>query len=376
MSAAIIVLLIVLSLLFVYVSAVYRFSSQLSDEGFSRIYAAGNSFEDDVLIAQSINIFLLGISVLLLFALAYLSGIQFWIVLVIVLLFFSILLSLGQSWSGKGLTVFYFPVKAFVHFVARLRSFWSFSRHGKSNSSLESSDNYSPKQEMLKEILHFGNETVKDILTYHVDIVDIDYRMTFHEVLDIIAQNKYSRMPVYSNNKDNIVGILYIKDLLSHLEEPDDFCWQNLIRPHICVPETKKIDNLLREFQTKKIHLSVVVDEYGGVTGVVTLEDIIEEILGEINDEFDDDKSLYIKISRDTYIFDAKITILEFCRIFNIDDNFFEEMGDDTSTLARFVIDLIGDVPRKHQIVRYKQFVFEILNVDARHVSKIKVSRF
>jgi len=232
------------------------------------------------------------------------------------------------------------------------------------------------KKTMLKDIIHFGKETVKDILTAHVDVVDIDSRTPFSEVLRLIAQNKYSRIPVYSNTKDNIIGILYIKDLLPYLNKPANFHWQSLIRPYICVPETKKIDNLLHEFQAKKIHLAVVVDEYGGIAGVVTLEDIIEEIVGEINDEFDDDKNPYIKISNNTFIFDAKISLQDFCKIFNIDDTFFEEFGEDINTLASLVIDIIGDIPRKHQVVRYKLFVFEVLSNDERHISKIKVSRF
>lgn len=232
------------------------------------------------------------------------------------------------------------------------------------------------KKTMLKDIIHFGKETVKDILTAHVDVVDIDSRTPFSEVLKVIAQNKYSRIPVYSNTKDNIIGILYIKDLLPYLNKPANFHWQSLIRPYICVPETKKIDNLLHEFQSKKIHLAVVVDEYGGIAGVVTLEDIIEEIVGEINDEFDDDKNPYIKISSNTYIFDAKISLQDFCKTFNIDDTFFEEFGEDINTLASLVIDIIGDIPHKHQVVRYKLFVFEILSSDERHISKVKVTRF
>ena len=228
---------------------------------------------------------------------------------------------------------------------------------------------------MLKEIINFGNEMVKDIMNPRSDIIDLDSRTSFSEVLQIISTNKYSRIPVFSGTKDNIVGILYIKDLLPYLEKAANFHWQTLVRPHICVPETKKIDNLLHEFQSQKIHLAVVIDEYGGVSGVVTLEDIIEEIVGEIHDEFDEDKNPYIKINRNTYIFDAKISVQDFCKVFDMEDSFFEELGEDANTLARLVIEIVGEIPCKHQIIRYRQFVFEVLKVDERHISKIKVQR-
>lgn len=228
---------------------------------------------------------------------------------------------------------------------------------------------------MLKEIINFGNEMVKDIMTPCADIVDLDFRTPFSEVLQTISANKYSRIPVFSGTKDNIVGILYIKDLLPYLDKAANFHWQTLIRPHICVPETKKIDNLLHEFQSQKIHLAVVIDEYGGVSGVVTLEDIIEEIVGEIHDEFDDDRNPYIKINKSTYIFDARVSVQDFCKVFQVEDSIFEELGEDINTLARLVIEIVGDIPYKHQTIRYKQFVFEILKVDERHISKVKVQQ-
>ncbi|MBP3774160.1 MAG: CBS domain-containing protein [Bacteroidaceae bacterium] len=230
------------------------------------------------------------------------------------------------------------------------------------------------KNGMLREIVQFGNETVKDIMTSRLDVVDLDVRSSFADVLKVIAENNYSRIPVYSNTRDNVVGILYTKDLLPYIGRTDHFRWTNLLRPHFCVPETKKINNLLHEFQTKKIHIAVVIDEYGGVSGIVTLEDIIEEIVGEINDEFDDDRGPYIQLNASTYIFDAKVSLQNFCKIFDIDESFFDDFTEEGDTLAGILLAIIGDLPRKHQVVRFKQFVFEILNVDERHISKVKVT--
>ena len=229
--------------------------------------------------------------------------------------------------------------------------------------------------DILKEIIHFGNELVRDIMSSRADMVDLDFRASFADVLQVASTNKYSRIPVYSGVKDNIVGILYIKDLLPYLDKPSNFHWQFLIRAHICVPETKKIDNLLHEFQSKKIHLAVVIDEYGGVSGLVTLEDIIEEIVGEIRDEFDDEKSPYIKLNRNTYLFDACISLQDFCKVYQIDNSYFSEWGEDTNTLARLIVEIVGDIPQKHQIVKYRQFAFEVLKVDERHISKVKAQR-
>lgn len=235
-------------------------------------------------------------------------------------------------------------------------------------------NNADRKELMLKGILQFGKETVRDIMTSRVDVVDLDIKTPFSQVVRIIADDNYSRIPVFSGSRDNVVGILYIKDLLPYLDKPDSFRWSFLIRPNLCVPETKKIDNLLREFQERKIHIAVVVDEYGGVSGVVTLEDIIEEIVGEINDEYDDENNPYISLGNNSYIFDAKTSLQDFCKLFDLDTAFFDDVDGDSDTLAGLLLDLIGDFPQKHQKVSYRQFNFEILDVDERHISKVKVS--
>lgn len=177
---------------------------------------------------------------------------------------------------------------------------------------LTDKDEIKDEQSMLKGIIRFGDETAKEIMTSRQDIVDLDIKSTYTEVLKCIVDNNYSRIPVYQDNTDNIRGILYIKDLLPYLGKPSTFRWQSLIRPPYFVPETKKIDDLLREFQENKVHIAIVVDEYGGTSGIVTLEDILEEIVGEINDEYDTEEKNYTKLNYNTYIFEGKTLLSDF----------------------------------------------------------------
>ena len=199
---------------------------------------------------------------------------------------------------------------------------------------LTDKDDIKDEQSILQGIIRFGDETAKEVMTSRQDIVDIDIRSTFAEVLSCILENNYSRIPVYQDNDDNIRGILYIKDLLPHVSKPATFRWQSLIRPGYFVPETKKIDDLLREFQENKVHIAIVVDEFGGTSGLVTLEDILEEIVGEINDEYDDDEKTYSKINYNTYLFEGKTLLSDLCRILNVDDDTFTEVCGDADTIA------------------------------------------
>ncbi len=241
-------------------------------------------------------------------------------------------------------------------------------------STIRANTKENAKEDMLKSILQFGRETAKDIMTSRMDIIALDIKTPFSEVVKLLAENSYSRVPIYSETKDNVVGILYIKDLLPYLNKSDKFRWSSLLRPQLCIPETKKIDNLFREFQTRKIHIAIVIDEYGGVAGLVTLEDIIEEIVGEIHDEYDDDSNPYVTLGTNTYVFDAKISLQNFEKLFNLNDTFFKDVEGDADTLAGFLIELIDSIPQKHQIVEFRQFRFEILGIDERHISKVKVS--
>lgn len=229
------------------------------------------------------------------------------------------------------------------------------------------------EQSMLKGIIRFGDETAKEVMTSRQDIVDIDIRCSFAEVLKCIVDNNYSRIPVFQDNEDNIRGILYVKDLLPHLAKASNFRWQSLIRPPYFVPETKKIDDLLREFQENKVHIAIVVDEFGGTSGLVTLEDILEEIVGEINDEYDEEEKTYSKLNYNTYVFEGKTLLSDFCKILNVDGEEFSEVEGDADTLAGLLLELKGDFPTLRERIDYKDYTFEIMEVEERRISKVKV---
>ena len=230
------------------------------------------------------------------------------------------------------------------------------------------------EQNMLKGIIRFGDETAKEVMTSRQNIIDLDIRSNYADVLKCIEDNNYSRIPVYQDNTDNIRGILYIKDLLPHLTKSSNFRWQSLIRPPYFVPETKKIDDLLREFQENKVHIAIVVDEFGGTSGIVTLEDILEEIVGEINDEYDEEEKFYSKLNYNTFIFEGKTLLTNLCRILNVDDEEFEEVEGDADTLAGLLLEIKGDFPSIHEKIDYKNYTFEVMNVEERRISKIKVT--
>ena len=230
------------------------------------------------------------------------------------------------------------------------------------------------EQNMLKGIIRFGDETAKEVMTSRQNIIDLDIRSNYADVLKCIEDNNYSRIPVYQDNTDNIRGILYIKDLLPHLTKSSNFRWQSLIRPPYFVPETKKIDDLLREFQENKVHIAIVVDEFGGTSGIVTLEDILEEIVGEINDEYDEEEKFYSKLNYNTFIFEGKTLLTDLCRILNVDDEEFEEVEGDADTLAGLLLEIKGDFPSIHEKIDYKNYTFEVMNVEERSISKIKVT--
>ena len=229
------------------------------------------------------------------------------------------------------------------------------------------------EQRMLEGIVRFGDETAKEIMTSRQDVVDLDFKATFQEVLLCVVENNYSRIPVYQDNSDNVRGILYIKDLLPHLTKGDNFRWQSLIRPPYFVPETKKIDDLLREFQENKVHIAIVVDEFGGTSGIVTLEDILEEIVGEINDEYDEDEKNYQRINSNTFVFEGKTLLSDFYKILKLDDDIFEDVEGDADTIAGLLLEIKGEFPKLREKIHYGDFTFEILEMDERRISKVKV---
>lgn len=229
------------------------------------------------------------------------------------------------------------------------------------------------EQSMLQGIIRFGDESAKDVMTCRKDIVDLNINTSFADVLKCIVDNNYSRIPVYKNNADNICGILYIKDLLPHLGKQHNFRWQSLIRPPYFVPETKKIDELMREFQNNKVHIAIVVDEFGGTSGIVTLEDIMEEIVGEINDEYDEDEKSYTRINSNTYVFEGKTLLVDFCKIINIDEDYFAEIEGEADTIAGLILEIKGDFPHVNEKIIYKDFSFRILGIEERRITKIEV---
>jgi gliding motility-associated protein GldE len=241
--------------------------------------------------------------------------------------------------------------------------------------ALELTDKEELKDEknMLEGIVRFGDETAKEVMTSRQDVVALDFHSSFPDVLKCIVENNYSRIPVYQDSMDNIKGILYIKDLLPHLSKPANFRWQSLIRPPYFVPETKKIDDLLRDFQENKVHIAIVVDEFGGTSGLVTLEDILEEIVGEINDEYDEEEKNYVRVNANTFIFEGKTLLTDFYKILEIDDDVFEEVEGEADTLAGLMLELKEDFPKLYEKIEYRNFRFEIVEIDGHRISKIKV---
>ena len=231
------------------------------------------------------------------------------------------------------------------------------------------------EKDILEGIVRFGNIDAVDIIRPRINVIAIDGSSSYQQVKEIITEHGYSRMPVYEENLDNITGILYVKDLLQHLDEKEDFHWQTLIRPAYFVPETKKINDLLEEFQTKKVHLAIVVDEYGGTTGIVTMEDIIEEIVGDINDEYDEQEIVYTRDKNGAYIFEASTLLNDFYKITDIEEDSFQEVEGDADTLAGLILEIKGELPHKDEVITYKEHQFKVLEVDNRRIKKIQYKK-
>jgi gliding motility-associated protein GldE len=229
-------------------------------------------------------------------------------------------------------------------------------------------------KKILKSIVELTNIDVKDIMHPRIDVDAINIEANFKELLRFVVDCGYSRLPVYEENFDNIKGILFVKDLLTYLDKDENFVWQSLIRDAYFVPENKKINDLLKEFQQKSIHMAVVVDEYGGTSGIITLEDILEEIVGEISDENDESQKQYTRLSKDTYLFEAKIMLNDFCKIMNIDNDYFDEANGDPETLAGFILESKGEIPACGDEIEFKQFLFRVESRDAKRIKEIKVT--
>ncbi|MDR3226523.1 MAG: gliding motility-associated protein GldE [Prevotellaceae bacterium] len=242
------------------------------------------------------------------------------------------------------------------------------------SDAIEFTDKSIGDKKILKSIVELTNIDVKDIMHPRIDVDAINIESDFKEILTFVVDCGYSRIPVYEENFDNIKGILFVKDLLTYLDKDENFVWQSLIREAYFVPENKKINDLLKEFQQKSIHMAVVVDEYGGTSGIITLEDILEEIVGEISDENDESQKLFTKINKDTYLFEGKISLNDFCKIMNLNNDYFDETNGDAETLAGLILELRGEIPASGEEIDFKQFTLKIESRDAKRIKEIKVT--
>lgn len=324
---------------------------------------------------------------------AQLLGFIFQIVVItfLLLLFGEIVPKIYASSNGQKISRF---TVSFLHFlgvlfkpmVKLLVNSTSFvnnklAKHNRTNISMDelsqalelTTNNKDEDKEILEGIIKFGNIQVVDIMTSRVDMVDVDIKTNFKQLIKLIIDCGYSRIPVYSGTRDNIKGVLYSKDLLPHLDKPENFRWQSLMRQPYYVPETKKIDDLLNEFQKNRVHLAIVVDEYGGTSGLVTLEDIVEEIVGDISDEYDEDEKMFTKIDNHTFVFEAKIQLNDFFKIEEIEAEDFSKISDEVETLAGLVLEIKGEIPTKNERIVYDKYIFEIMAVDNRRIKKIKL---
>ncbi len=230
------------------------------------------------------------------------------------------------------------------------------------------------EKSMLEEIIKFGDKTALEVMTARVDITSLDIKTGFSDVIKLIVETNYSRIPVFENTEDHIQGILYIKDLLPHLNQADGFEWQGLIRPAYFVPETKKIDDLLEDFRSKKIHMAIVVDEFGGTSGLITLEDVMEEIIGEISDEYDEEEKFYQKIGPNTWIFEARTQLNDFYKVTGLEEVDFHEEAQECETLAGLILEMTGDFPKLNDTIDFNGYRFTIMAVDKRRIVKVKFS--
>ena len=233
-------------------------------------------------------------------------------------------------------------------------------------------DQLEEEKKILKSIVEFGNIDVREIMKPRIDVVSLEKNVSFDQVLNLIVSSSYSRIPVYEDSFDNIHGVLYIKDLIPHISSKN-VDWNSICHEALFVPETKKINDLLKEFQEKKIHLAIVVDEYGGTSGIVTLEDVLEEIVGEINDEFDDDGNQYSKLDSDNFVFEAKISINDFLKVVEGETDYFDEVKGDADTIAGLIIERTGVIPKISDKVDFPPYTFFIESADERKINRVKV---
>ena len=244
------------------------------------------------------------------------------------------------------------------------------------SKALDLTEKESKEQErrILRSIVEFGNTDVKEVMKSRVDVLAIEHKTKFREVLQLIISSGFSRIPVYKKQFDTILGILYIKDLIPFLDENDEFDWLKLCRAPYYVPETKMINVLLKEFQLKKNHIAIVVDEYGGTSGIVTLEDVLEEIVGEINDEFDSDDNIYSKLDKHNYIFEGRISLIDFLKIVKGENNYFDEIKGESDSLAGLVLEVEGRILTIGERCKIPPYTMLVESADSRKIKRLKVT--
>jgi gliding motility-associated protein GldE len=244
------------------------------------------------------------------------------------------------------------------------------------NQALELTTNHNTSEEekgILKGIVNFGTLSVKQVMRSRMEITALDIETDFHELMDRINKSGFSRIPVYNETIDKIEGILYIKDLLSYIENEAGFKWQALLRPGFFIPENKKVDSLLKDFQEKRVHMAIVVDEYGGTSGLITMEDVIEEIVGEINDEFDSDGAGYNKLDEHTYIFEGRTSLNDFCKIVGDEVNIFDQVKGESESLGGLILELHSKLPRVGEKISFDHFRFTVVSVDNKRIKRVRV---
>ncbi len=270
------------------------------------------------------------------------------------------------------------PMQNITHFIEKKfsiqKSNFSVNQLSQALELTNQEETTQEEQKILEGIVTFGNTEVRQIMSPRIDIFALNIEETFSKIMPKIIDKGYSRIPVYNESIDQIEGVLFIKDLIPHIDEKSNFNWQKLMREPFFVPENKKLDNLLKDFQGMKNHLAIVVDEYGGTSGLVSLEDILEEIVGDISDEFDDEDLTYSQLDDKNYVFEGKISLKDFYRIVDIDESDFENAKGEAETLAGFVLEISGNFPKKNQKIQFKAYTFTIESLDKRRIKQIKVT--
>jgi len=229
------------------------------------------------------------------------------------------------------------------------------------------------EKDILKGIVNFSSISVTQVMRSRIDIIAVENDINYHELMNIINKEGFSRIPVYDEDLDNIDGILYVKDLLPYIDQAENFKWQDLLRPAYFVPESKMIDDLLKDFQEKRVHIAIVVDEYGGTAGLLTMEDVLEEIVGEINDEFDEEENAYVKVADDIYDFEGRTSINDMCKVFKVEANYFDEIKGESESIGGMILEQLGKIPNTGEYIAFQNYTFTILAVDKRRIKKVRI---